>query len=114
MADERRESQASLSRRTFLAATSALGALALTGCGGGGSTSFDRTKMYRLSVRGQRASNAAKANAANMRFATPEDAEAGRAHPGDKARVVSLDTTPQTWNALFQNGSRRAIDLRKI
>ena len=107
---------AHLSRRAFLAAVAALGAAAaLPGCGGGssgGDEVLDKTTMYRLSTRGQRASNAAKANAANKLFATAADAEAGRAHPGDKARVVPLDTKPETWDLLFQDGARRVIDLR--
>ena len=107
-----------LSRRGFLGALSALGASAfLAGCGVGGVTGaqrLDRTVMYRLSTKGQRASRAAKSNAANKRFATPEAALAGRAHDGDNARVVRLDTSPDTWERYFQGGARLAVDLRRI
>lgn len=111
-----------LTRRGFLAAFAALGAGSLMGCGGGAgfAASDDRagppepTVMYRLSTRGRRASKAAKANAANKRFATIEAAEAGRAHPGDKAKVVALDVAPDTWERLFQGGARTTVDLRSI
>ena len=111
-----------LTRRGFLAAFAALGAGSLIGCGGGAgmagpedsSGALQKTVMYRLSTKGQRASNAAKANAANKRFATMEAAEAGRAHPGDRAKIVQLDVSPETWDKLFQDGARLAVDLRSL
>ncbi len=105
-----------LTRRGFLAAFAALGATSLIGCGAGGAPraadQLGTTVMYRLSTKGQRASKAAKANAANKRVATQEAAEACRAHPGDKAKVVPLDVSPETWESLFQGGARVAVDLR--
>jgi hypothetical protein len=67
---------------------------------------------YRLSTRGQRASRAAKANAASKRFATRDAAEQGRAHPGDHARVVTIDISPTQWDAWF-GGGMDTIDLRR-
>jgi len=70
--------------------------------------------MFRLSTKGQRASNAAKANAANKVFATMAAAEDGRAHPGDRSKVVPLDVSPQMWDTYFLGGQRLAVDLRTI
>ena len=106
-----------LSRRVFLqAAAATCAAGALVACGGGGSSgdALDPTRMYRLSARGKRASNAAKANAANKLFATQAAAEAGRAHPGDRSVVVPLDVSPATWDQLFLGGARLTVDQRSL
>ena len=109
-----------LNRRDFLVATTATGLLAgtglLTGCGSSSNVepeAPDMTKMYALSGKGRRVSNAALAHNANKRFATPQAAENGRAHPGDTSKVVPLDTSPATWLAWFGNGAQ-CVDLRKI
>lgn len=106
-----------LTRRTFLAATGALSVGVLAGCGGGSSSSavaVDKTKAYQLSTRNvSSASNAAKAHAANKRFVSPEVADATRAHPGDRSRIVSIDIAPATWELWFGGGSP-VVDLRRI
>ena len=107
-----------LSRRTFLIATGAVSIGVLTGCGGGGSggsdTAVDRTKAYQLSTRGvASASNAAKAHAANKRFISPAVADANRAHPGDKSKIVPIDIKPTTWDLWF-GGGNGVVDLRNI
>jgi hypothetical protein len=81
-------------------------------CGGGGSPAPAQSAVaYRLSTRGRRASRASKANAANKRFISRAAAEAGRAHPGDRARVVRLDLSRAQWDAWFGGGAS-VIDLR--
>jgi len=108
-----------LTRRGFMAACAALGVTSLVGCGGASrgpsaNSQLDPTVMFRLSTKGQRASNAAKANAANKLFATIAAAENGRAHPGDRSKVVPLDVSPPTWQMYFQGGQRLAVDLRAM
>ncbi len=65
---------------------------------------------YRLSVRRNRASNAAKLHAANKVFATAAAAKAGRAHPRDSSRVVSIVVTRAKYDFWFRGGD--VIDLR--
>ena len=93
-----------------------IGALALVGCGGGSSPStanaIDTSKVWKLSGAGRRVSQAAKCHNANKVFATPQAADANRAHPGDTSKVVSLDVGPGTWLKHFANGDI-CIDLRK-
>ena len=112
-----------ISRRRFLEAATlatSVGVLsALPGCGCStdalsafvAPTTAPRT-VYRLSVRGQRASNASKRNAAYKRFLTAADAELGRAHPGDCARVVPITVSDAQWQAWFGSGAR-AVDTRR-
>jgi len=110
-----------LTRRVFLAATSAVSIAALTGCGGGGGGTdpvvpdpSGPAVAFRLSTRGvDTASNAAKANAANKRFATAAAADAGRAHPGDNARIVTINVSQATWEAWFGGGAQ-VVDLRAL
>ena len=106
-----------LPRRGFLALLSCVA----LGCGGGsaapapgpGATpTAQRDVAYRLSTRGRRTSRAARAHAANKRFVSPEAAEAGRAHPGDRSRVVSIDIAPAQWDAWFASGAP-VVDLRR-
>jgi len=102
----------SLPRREFLALAGATALLAA--CGGGSSPTSEpapRAVAYRLSTRGRRASGAAKAHAANKRFASRAAADAGRAHPGDRARVVAIDVSRARWDAWFGGGAE-VIDLR--
>jgi len=109
----------SISRRVFLAAAGAAGISSLVGCGGGGG-SFDpgggngtQYVAYRLSTKGKRASQAAKANAANKLFSTPAAADAGRAHPGDGSAVVRIDLSEARWMQLFGSGLD-TVDLRRV
>ena len=88
--------------------------LVVVACGGGGSSSpapAQSAVAYRLSTRGRRASRASRANAANKRFASRAAAEAGRAHPGDTARVVSIDVSAAQRKSWFGGGAS-VIDLR--
>ncbi len=113
----------STSRREFLVAACSAGATAaiagtLVACGCGGDAGLlsgigvlPNRFVYCLSLRGRRGSNAAKRNAAYKRFATVAAAEAGRAHPGDNARVVSVPISEAQWQAWFGNGAQ-VIDLR--
>ena len=107
-----------LSRRSFLIASGAVSIGMLAGCGGGGTPAprvgVEQTKAYRLSTRRvASASNAAKAHAANKRFISPDVADANRAHPGDKSRIVTIDVSPATWNLWFGRG-QAIVDLRRI
>jgi hypothetical protein len=110
-----------LTRRGFLAATSAVTLGALVGCGSSssagsnlGSNPVDETKAYRLSTRDVgSASNAAKLHAGNMRFVSPEAAEASRAHRGDKSRIVPIDIKRETWQKWFGGGATK-VDLRHL
>jgi hypothetical protein len=105
-----------LTRRTFLTLCGTLAAMAITSCqkggDGGGGGSSDTTEIFRLSGRGRRISKAAKKHNANKRFATREDAEANRAHPGDNSSVVRLTVSKAEYNRLFAKGP--VADLRKI
>ncbi len=105
----------SLSRRCFLGAIGAIGLGALTGCGGGGSVGapVDTQTAYRLSVRGKRASNAAKSNAANKLFVDELSALAGRAHPGDPAVVVRVNVSEDFWLRHFGAG-QTVVDFRHL
>jgi len=71
------------------------------------------TVAYRLSTRGRRASNAAKAHAANKRFRTRASADLVRAHMGDRSRVVRIDVSARTWDSWFGGGADVA-DLRHL
>ncbi len=73
-----------------------------------------RRKIYRLSSRGRRVSNAAKSYNANMRFATPEAADRNRAHRGDRSRVVPLAVSVEEYHRLFVSRHSDVADLRKL
>jgi hypothetical protein len=104
-----------MTRRDLACAAGAgLAALLFGACGGGrGSAAPDTTKIWRLSSYGRRTSNAAKVHNANKRFPTALAAHLNRAHPGDNSKVVSLDTTPATWQALFGMGEQ-VVDVRDL
>ena len=102
----------SIPRRGFLA----IAGLVLVACGAGGGSSPTpeaNAVAYRLSTRGLRASRASRANAANKRFVSRAAAEAGRAHPGDPARVVTIDVSRAQRDAWFGRGSTR-VDLMQL
>lgn len=110
--------QLPITRRVFLAAASAAGIGTLVGCGGSGGDappggSDTQYVAYRLSTKGKRVSNAAKANAANKLFVTPAAAEAGRAHPGDTSRIVRVDLSEAAWMQYFGGGDD-TVDLRHV
>ncbi|RMF88698.1 MAG: hypothetical protein D6736_09775 [Nitrospinota bacterium] len=78
--------------------------------------------IYRLSVRGRRASRATKEFCANMRFATKRVAFRFRhhPHPGDNPRIVPLTVSREEAIRLFvRRRGRRwrivpVVDLRKL
>ena len=109
-----------LTRRAFLAASGAASIVVLSGCGSSspGPAPFtpevDKTTAWRLSTRNvDGASNAAKGHAANKRFASAAVADANRAHPGDKSRVVPIDVSEAMWDVWFGTG-QDMVDLRKM
>lgn len=103
----------------MLVAMGAAGVTALTGCGGGSTSrspspsSPATVLMYRRSTSGQRASNAAKAHAANKRYPTAAAAAADPAHPGDKAYVVEVHTSRERFDQYFGGGAT-SVDLRQF
>lgn len=109
-----------LTRRQFLAACGTAAALAalptLPGCGGGSSSTDEAPGLfvYRLSSRGKRASNASKKHNANMLFATWEAADANRAHPGDRSRIVRVNISPLRYRQLFTLPGSTVTDLRHV
>jgi hypothetical protein len=109
---------ASLSRRTLLAAGGAVVLGAVVGCGGsGGPVRAGPVKIYRLSLDGRRGSNAGKSHNANMRFVSAFVADANRAHPGDNSKIVPLVVSLAEFERLFGPGpvpSRLMADLRHL
>lgn len=73
-----------------------------------------RRKIYRLSGRGRRVSNAAKRHNANMRFATAHAAGLHRAHPGDRSRIVSETVSVEEFHRLFVSRKSQVADLRHV
>jgi hypothetical protein len=69
--------------------------------------------VYRLSLRGRRGSQAARKYNANHLFATPQAANALRAHPGDRSRVVSMLISDAEYQKLFANPFNLVVDLRQ-
>ncbi|MDJ0522278.1 MAG: hypothetical protein QNJ90_09415 [Planctomycetota bacterium] len=106
-----------LSRRDVLFAAGATAALSLAGCGGGGGDPVAQQTgpqiVYKLSGRGRRISNAAKSHNANKLFVSQAAADANRAHPGDRSRIVELPVSPARWEQLFGGGFQIA-DLRHV
>lgn len=105
-------SKSDITRRDFLLLSGAVTAAALftVRCDGGGGSGGAAT-AYKLSLRGRRGSNAAKNHNANFLFATPEAADANRAHPGDNSRIVSVPISRARFNELFR-GNSSVADLR--
>jgi hypothetical protein len=103
-----------ITRREFLILSGAVAVASLftVRCDGGGGNVGAAT-AYKLSLRGRRGSNAAKNHNANFLFATPEAAEANRAHPGDNSRVVSVLISEARFNELFK-GNAVVADLRNF
>lgn len=105
-----------LSRRRFLQTATVAAATPLIGleCPGFLDPATAATVVFRLSGRGRRISNAAKAYNANKRFKTAAVAAANRAHPGDTSKVVMITVSAQVYNQLFNNGRRSIGDMRDI
>jgi hypothetical protein len=71
--------------------------------------------IYRLSVRGRRASNMAKAYCANLRFKTKKAARTHpRPHRGINARIVPLDVSTNEFHRLFVARHASVADLREL
>lgn len=71
--------------------------------------------IYRLSVRGRRASNIAKVFCANLRFKTKDAARRHpRPHPGINARIVPLDVSTNEFHRLFIADHVHVADLREL
>ena len=107
-----------LTRREFLAWSTAAAALGvLSGCGGGASTAENTPgglEVYRLSGRGRRISQAAKKHNANKLFSTWADADRNRAHPGDRSRIVRVSISQTEYESLFIIPNRYVVDLRHV
>jgi len=107
-----------LTRREFLAWSTAAAALGvLSGCGGGASTTETTSTsldVYRLSGRGRRISQAAKKHNANKLFSTWADAGQNRAHPGDRSRIVAVSISQAEYERLFLIPNRYVVDLRHV
>ncbi|UCG38959.1 MAG: twin-arginine translocation signal domain-containing protein [bacterium] len=109
-----------MTRRQFLAASGAaavvLALAPLAGCGGGSSRKSEAQGLfvYRLSSRGKRASRASRKHNANMLFATWEAADANRAHPGDRSRIVRVNISPLRYRQLFTLPGSTVTDLRHV
>jgi hypothetical protein len=107
----------SCDRRAFLAASGVLAITALTArtaealvLPGKG-----RVTIYRFSVRRRRASRAAKAFCANMRFKTRHAAQTyPPPHPGFNGRLVGIDVTVTEFHRLFVSRHADAADLRQL
>ena len=118
------KSPTTISRRQFLARGVALFGVALTTSAAVAAPRRRKRKpltIYRLSLRGKKGSRAAKQNCANLRFATPFEAEKHRLGSWDKSRVVPLTVSKNEYYRLFfrrtAKGSSRfspVADLRKI
>ena len=71
--------------------------------------------IYRLSVRGRRASNIAKVFCANLRFKTKDAARRHpRPHPAIHARIVPLDVSANEFHRLFIARHSHVADLREL
>lgn len=106
-----------LSRRQFLILGSSLAITTFIGisCDSNNKGESQATrKVFRLSSRGQRASQATKKNNANKLFASEEAADENRAHPGDNSRIVCFTISESSFNELFDNGNSSVVDLRNI
>ena len=118
------KSTTKFSRRQFLARGVALVGVALGTSAAVARPSRWRPKavtVYRLSLRGRKAPKAAKRNCANLRFATPFEAEKHRLGSWDRSRVVRLTVSRNEYFRLFfrptAKGGHRfspVADLRKI
>ena len=104
-------------RRAFLAAGSVL---AMTALRAGVAEAAPlkakaRRTIYRFSVRGRRASRAAKAFCANMRFKTKQAAmTAPPPHPGFNGRLIGVGVSITEMHRLFVSRHALVADLRQL
>ena len=105
----------SWSRRELLAAGGAVALTALTaGRLEGAPKRRNQQIVYRYSVRGRRASRAAKAFCANLRFKTTRAAGAyPKPHLGFNGRLVGVVVTAAEYQSLFA-GHAVVADLRHL
>ena len=107
-----------LTRRAFIAAGSvaAVGAALaspVTAFAKPGGNFKDNHTIYRFSVRGRRASRAAKVFCANFRFKTKEAAKTyPLPHPGINARIVGVVVSGDEFRRLFISRHSFVADLR--
>ena len=108
----------SLNRREFLVAG---GAVALTALSAGSLEGApvkrkNQRVIYRYSVRGRRASRAAKAFCANLRFSTTQAAHAHpKPHAGFNGRLVAVVVTSAEYQHLFTTRHHAEVaDLRHL
>lgn len=109
---------ARVSRRAFLIIGGALAAGAFAHRRASGQAApqglGDARLIYRLSLRGRRGSKGAKIHNANLRFATQEAADAHRAHPGDRSRIVAIVVSADEFDRLFTSRQSLVADLRVL
>lgn len=106
-----------LTRRAFLiAGTLAAGTLAASRAAAlpSARVATGPRTIYRLSLRGRRGSKAGKLHNANLRFATAAAADANRAHPGDRSRIVALTVSEDEFDRLFSSRDSAVADLRSL
>jgi hypothetical protein len=105
----------SWSRRELLVASGAVALTALTaGRLEGAPKRRNQQVIYRYSVRGRRASRAAKAFCANLRFKTIRAADAHqKPHLGFNGRLVGVVVTTAEYQSLFV-GHADVADIRQL
>lgn len=107
----------SWNRREFLAAGGAVALTALTAArleGAPGKRKNQRV-IYRYSVKGRRASGAAKAFCANLRFATKEAAlKHPKPHNGFNGRLVEVVVMSAEYQFLFTTRHADVADRRHL
>ena len=104
-------------RREFLAVGGAVALTALTAGRLEGAPDKRRNErvIYRYSVHGRRASRAAKAYCANLRFSTPKAAAAHpKPHKGFNGRLVAVVVTSAEYQLLFTTRNAEATDRRHL
>ena len=104
-------------RRTFLAAGSVLAITALRAgvADAAPLKAKARRTIYRFSVRGRRASRAAKAFSANMRFMTKAAARSAQPpHAGFNGRLIGVDVSITEFHRLFVSRHAQVADLRQL
>lgn len=107
----------SYNRREFLAAGGVVAVAALASPVEALPLSRARARMtiYRFSVRGRRASRAAKAFCANLRFKTKHAALTyPPPHPGFTGRLVGIPVNLNEFHRLFVSRHEHVADLRHL